>query len=164
MVAKPKIDGGLGMLDLKTQNEALLLKSFHKFFFNKANIPWVKLIWEKHYSNNRLPNHTKKGPFWWRDILKLLHKYKGFLPLFFPMMVPLVSCGMMVGMVNPSDWLYLNYTLLQRSLTFPCNVLHLPVITRISSCFLFLLKLLSSILLQQQQQQHNLGSDVWTYI
>jgi hypothetical protein len=76
MVARPKIDGGIGVLDLKTQNEALLLKNFHKFF-NKADIPWVKLIWEKHYSNNRLPNHTKKGSFWWRDLLKVLHKYKG---------------------------------------------------------------------------------------
>jgi hypothetical protein len=59
MVTKSKEEGGLGVLDLKTQNEALLLKNFHKFY-NRANIPWVHLIWEKYYSNGRLPNHVKK--------------------------------------------------------------------------------------------------------
>jgi hypothetical protein len=59
MVTKSKEEGGLGVLDLKTQNEALLLKNFHKFY-NRANIPWVHVIWEKYYSNGRLPNHVKK--------------------------------------------------------------------------------------------------------
>ena len=59
MVTKSKEEGGLGVLDLKTQNEALLLKNFHKFF-NRVDIPWVHLIWEKYYSNGRLPNHVKK--------------------------------------------------------------------------------------------------------
>jgi hypothetical protein len=31
MVTRAKEDGGLGILDLKTQNEALLLKHLHKF-------------------------------------------------------------------------------------------------------------------------------------
>lgn len=39
MVTKAKDEGGLGVLDLKTQNEALLLKHLHKFF-SKADIPW----------------------------------------------------------------------------------------------------------------------------
>jgi hypothetical protein len=76
IVARPKKDGGLGVLDLKTQNKALLLKNLYKFL-NKADIPWVHLIWEKHYSNGRLPNHVRKGSFWWRDILKLLDNFKG---------------------------------------------------------------------------------------
>jgi len=38
MVTKSKEEGGLGVLDLKTQNEALLLKNFHKFY-NRADIP-----------------------------------------------------------------------------------------------------------------------------
>lgn len=42
MVILPKKEGGLGVLNLKTQNEALLLKYLHKFF-NKADIPWVNL-------------------------------------------------------------------------------------------------------------------------
>lgn len=32
MVTRPKDEGGLGVLDLRTQNEALLLKHLHKFF------------------------------------------------------------------------------------------------------------------------------------
>ena len=75
MVTKSKEEGRLGVLDLKTQNEALLLKNFHKFY-NRADIPWVHLIWEKYYSNGRLPNHVKKGSFWWKDVLKLLDKFK----------------------------------------------------------------------------------------
>jgi hypothetical protein len=76
MVTKSKDEGGLGVLDLKTQNEALLIKNLHKFF-NKANIPWVQLVWEKHYKNGKLPDHIKRGSFWWKDILKLLDKFKG---------------------------------------------------------------------------------------
>jgi hypothetical protein len=77
MVSRPKNDGGLGILDLKTQNEAILIiKNLHKFF-NRTHIPWVHLVWEKRYANGRLPNHVKKGSFWWRDILKLLDKFKG---------------------------------------------------------------------------------------
>lgn len=64
------------MLDLKTQNEALLLKHLMKFF-NKEDIPWVALVWECYYENGCLPSSTKKGSFWWRDILKLLDKFKG---------------------------------------------------------------------------------------
>lgn len=76
MVAMPKSNGGLGVLDLQCQNDALMLKNLHKFF-NKADIPWVHLVWEKHYSNGKLPSHVRKGSFWWRDNLKLLAKFKG---------------------------------------------------------------------------------------
>jgi hypothetical protein len=62
MVRKPKDQGGLGVLDLKKQNEALLLKNWNKFL-NRKDIPWVSLIWEKHYSNRKLPSHIKKVPF-----------------------------------------------------------------------------------------------------
>jgi hypothetical protein len=34
------------------------------------------LVWEKYYNNGKLPNHTLKGSFWWRDILRLLGKFK----------------------------------------------------------------------------------------
>jgi hypothetical protein len=43
MVTRPKDEGGLGALDLKSQNEALLLKNLLKFF-NKVDIPWVHLV------------------------------------------------------------------------------------------------------------------------
>lgn len=40
LVTKTKEEGGLGVLDLKTQNEALLMKNPHKIF-NKSDTPWV---------------------------------------------------------------------------------------------------------------------------
>jgi len=59
LVTKPKEEAHRGVLDLKTQNEALLIKNLHKFF-NRAR-PWVQFIWEKYYKNGKLPDHIKKG-------------------------------------------------------------------------------------------------------
>jgi hypothetical protein len=75
MVCKPKGEGGLGVINLELQNQALLMKNLDKFF-NRIDIPWVHLVWEKHYKNGRLPDNVKKGSFWWRDILKLLQSFK----------------------------------------------------------------------------------------
>jgi len=62
MVCHPKYEG-LGVLKLKPRNEALQLKNLHKNF-NRQDIPWVQLIWEKYYTNGKLPaNHVKKGSF-----------------------------------------------------------------------------------------------------
>jgi hypothetical protein len=70
MVCKPKKKGGLGVINLKIQNEALLLKFLHKFF-NKKDVPWVHLIWNNHYID-KIPHAVDPvGSFWWRDILKL---------------------------------------------------------------------------------------------
>lgn len=78
MVCVPKKEGGLGVLNLRTQNEALLLKYLNNFF-NRADIPWVHPVWEKHYGNayGKLTNHIKRGSFCWRAILKILDTYKG---------------------------------------------------------------------------------------
>jgi hypothetical protein len=62
LVTKPKMKGGLGVIRLRLQNEALLLKNLHKFF-TKANIPWVKLLLTKYYSNGKVPGHVMKGSF-----------------------------------------------------------------------------------------------------
>lgn len=63
------------MIDLERQNNALLMKNIDKFY-NKKDIPWVSLIWEKHYQYGKLPNHIRRGSFWWRDILKILDEHK----------------------------------------------------------------------------------------
>jgi hypothetical protein len=42
-VMKPKEKGGLGVINLRLQNDALLLKQLHKFY-NKVDTPWVSLI------------------------------------------------------------------------------------------------------------------------
>jgi len=75
IVCKTKEKGGLGVINLHLQNQALLMKNLDNFF-NKKDIPWVHLVWEKHYSNGRLPSNIKKGSFWWRDNLKLLQNFK----------------------------------------------------------------------------------------
>ena len=56
LVCRPKKNGGLGILDIKTQNTALLLKFLHSFY-NKHGIPWVHLIWNTYY-NNKVPHAT----------------------------------------------------------------------------------------------------------
>jgi hypothetical protein len=76
MVTKTKANGGLRVINLKVQNEALLMKNLHKFY-NKKDLPWVKLIWSNYYNNEKLPGQAKNGSFWWRSILILLDSFKG---------------------------------------------------------------------------------------
>jgi hypothetical protein len=74
---KPKRKGGLGIINLRAQNQALLLKHLDKFY-NKKDIPWVKIIWNSYYSNGEVPHASKdKGSFWWRDVQKLVDQFRG---------------------------------------------------------------------------------------
>ena len=76
-VAKPKDKGGLGVIDLRTQNEALLLNHLDKLY-NKKDIPWVNMIWNSCYSQGQIPHATgDRGSFWWRDLLHLSDKFRG---------------------------------------------------------------------------------------
>ncbi|XP_073358095.1 uncharacterized protein [Aegilops tauschii subsp. strangulata] len=49
LVCRPKSKGGLGIIDIKTQNVALLLKHLFKFY-NHDGVPWVTLIWDAYYT------------------------------------------------------------------------------------------------------------------
>lgn len=49
LVRRPKDKGGLGVIDLSTQNDALLLKKLDKFY-RKEDVQWVQLIWQRYYS------------------------------------------------------------------------------------------------------------------
>jgi hypothetical protein len=63
MVTKQKKRGGLGVINLRMQNElALLLKNLHKFF-NKPDLPWVQLLWSQYYTNGKVPGIPRKGEF-----------------------------------------------------------------------------------------------------
>lgn len=75
MVCKTKDEGGLGIINLELQNQALLMKNLDKFY-NGREISWVNLIWEKYYRNDKIPGTVKKGSFWWRDVLKMLPLFK----------------------------------------------------------------------------------------
>jgi hypothetical protein len=76
LVRKPKDNGGLGVINLSIQNDALLLKELDKFY-RKENIQWVALIWQK-YCSNTVPHLAReKGSFWWKDIFQLHTQYRG---------------------------------------------------------------------------------------
>jgi hypothetical protein len=63
MICRPKDQGGLGVLDLRIQNKALLIKNLHKFY-NEKDIPRVKLLWQAYYNNGQLPHlGNTKGSF-----------------------------------------------------------------------------------------------------
>jgi hypothetical protein len=74
---RPKRKGGLGIISMRSQNVALLLKHMDKFY-NKRDISWVNLIWNTHYSNGEVPHATNdRGSFWWKDLLKLCDLFRG---------------------------------------------------------------------------------------
>jgi len=76
IVQKPKDKGGLGVINLRIQNDALLLKQLHKFYSRQA-IPWVSLIWNTYYQN-KVPHASREvGFFWWKDVLRLNVLYRG---------------------------------------------------------------------------------------
>jgi hypothetical protein len=60
-VYKPKKAGGLGVLNLRNQNKALLMKNIFKFL-NKQDIPWVQLLWQAYYNTGQNP--TELQPMW----------------------------------------------------------------------------------------------------
>ncbi|KAG8098430.1 hypothetical protein GUJ93_ZPchr0013g36102 [Zizania palustris] len=76
LVCKPKRKGGLGVVNLRTQNSALL-KHIQKFF-SSHDIPWVRLVWH-HYHSLRIAPHLAppKGSHWWKDVLQLSTFFRG---------------------------------------------------------------------------------------
>ena len=85
LVCRPKKFGGLGVLNLGIQNEALLLKHLFKFY-NKVDVPWVSLIWDTYYASSPPQSTQNCGSFWWRDVMRLY-------PNFCKLAVPQVHVG-----------------------------------------------------------------------
>lgn len=75
LVSKPKDKDGLGVIN-RLQNDALLLKHLHKFY-NKVEVPWVQLIWNKYYTNKVAHASREVGSFWWKDIQPLSTIFRG---------------------------------------------------------------------------------------
>jgi hypothetical protein len=65
LATRPKKNGGIGIINLSTQNDALLLKHLDR------------LIWDNNYSNGDVPSSRPKGSIWWKSILKLITTFKG---------------------------------------------------------------------------------------
>lgn len=101
---KSKKEGGLGILDLKAHNKALLLKF--------ADTPWVRITWQALYSNQVAP-HVKRlvGSFWWHDVMSLSFDYRG-LAVAELVMVALFSLERTFGMPGSLNWNSLSCTLL----------------------------------------------------
>jgi hypothetical protein len=76
MVCKPKEKGGLGVLNLRIQNEGLLLKYLHKFY-NKTDTPWVQLLWNTYYTGKVPHNMAPCGSSWWRTVFNLSPIFRG---------------------------------------------------------------------------------------
>jgi hypothetical protein len=91
MATRQKNHGGLGILDLRAHNIALLIKHMHKFY-NKKDISWVQLTWNAFYSRPIPPHHMKKvRSFWWRDIMTLLDHFFMMLPAQLMNVIPYIS-------------------------------------------------------------------------
>ena len=74
---KPKRKGGLGIINLRSQNIFLRIKHLHNLY-NHKDVSWVRLVWNTYYSSGKLPHASKAvGSFWWRDILKLCDHFRG---------------------------------------------------------------------------------------
>jgi hypothetical protein len=75
MVCRPKDKGGLGIINLKIQNKALLLKHLDNFF-NNEDIPWIHLVRDAYY-HQAVPHATVlAGSFWWKNIISLSDEYR----------------------------------------------------------------------------------------
>jgi hypothetical protein len=70
-----KNKGGVGIVNFQKHNEALLLKFLDKFY-NKADTPWVNLIWRTYYQASVPQAENLCGSFWWKDVCKHLDKYR----------------------------------------------------------------------------------------
>jgi hypothetical protein len=75
MICKLKNKGGVGIVNFQKHNEALLLKFLDKFY-NKADTPWVSLVWRTYYQESVPHAEHLCGSFWWKDVCKYLEKYR----------------------------------------------------------------------------------------
>ena len=85
-------------LTLRSRKMPSSQKNLHKFF-NRADVPWVELILEKHYINEKLPNHIKRGLSSGEITQCFFKPLKAFLSHNCILGIPLFS-GMMLGMSN----------------------------------------------------------------
>jgi hypothetical protein len=75
MICKPKVRGGLGIVNFQKQNATLLINFLGKFY-NKKDLPWVNLIWEKHYAGKVPHAENLCGSFWCEDVLRQVNNFR----------------------------------------------------------------------------------------
>jgi hypothetical protein len=74
MVRKPIEKGGLGVLNMKTHNQALF---WNWTSFIKKDIQWVHFIWSTYYRNIVPHAANRCDSFWWKSIMKLSLVFRG---------------------------------------------------------------------------------------
>lgn len=94
------------------------MKNLHKFY-NRADIPWINIIWANHYSHS-LPSDKPVGSFWWRDVLKTLESFKGIARVEIGDGKQLF-CGMTIGMVCANQHDTQNFSLSLQAKISPSN-------------------------------------------
>jgi hypothetical protein len=98
VVMRPKEKGGLGVLNLRLQNDALLLKHLSKFY-NKEDIPWVQIVWHKYYTT-KVPHAAREvGSFGGKMFFDLTSSSEVFLDVSWAM-VPQFVFGMIFGHIQ----------------------------------------------------------------
>jgi hypothetical protein len=75
MVCRPKNKGGLGIINLRVQNTALLLKHLHKFY-NNEDIPRIHLVRDAYYHQVVPHVVVLAGSFWWKSIISMSDEYR----------------------------------------------------------------------------------------
>jgi hypothetical protein len=47
-------------------------------FYSRADVSWVKLVWSL-YGNSVPHTKSRRGSFWWKDIISLVDEYRSIL-------------------------------------------------------------------------------------
>ena len=73
---KPKTKGGLGIIDTKSQNEALLMKFLDRFFNSADAMGDFNLDQILLQHTDSTTSQKSCRVFWWKEILKVFDKYQ----------------------------------------------------------------------------------------
>jgi hypothetical protein len=65
----------VGIVNFQKKKLMLYFSSILDKFYNRADVPWVQLIWRSYYTNSVPHSNRPCGSFWWRDIMQLSDKY-----------------------------------------------------------------------------------------
>lgn len=74
-VCTPKEKGGLGVVNLRIQNVAMLMKHLVKVY-SGTDLPWVNLVTNS-YLSTKVPHLVSKRSFWRKGIIALADVFRG---------------------------------------------------------------------------------------
>lgn len=156
--------GGLGVISLKMQNVAFLMKHLHKFY-GRLDVPCVDLIWNTHYNSGQIPHcSSERCSFRWKDIFRLVDYNRG-IAIRWQVMGKLFYSGMMSRITLFSNRVFL-YSFAKKKNSFLAQFLgnmdfsekiHEPLSMEVTEEYL---NFYDTIILVQNNMQ---GKDKWIY-